>query len=287
MDIKLFDSELKVMEVLWKEGDLPAGQIAKILKEEIGWNRNTTYTVIKKCVEKPREEWVRVENTHEPVITYPQYIRAVSSLKQQKAAESRKMKNIYYCGCCGRALFNAHYGTIFCKQRSFKTDSDCRDIEINKHDADMAVLASVKREADIFLDRDKLSRQVIKRNSPLSVSDRINATMRSIEAAQKSWIALYDKYADGKLEREFFLNEKKQYDADMEKMEEELAALRQAQEEEKTEQQGSERKADQAMAFLEEEELTEDMKEKLIEKVIVYPGDRIEIVWKFEGHLNN
>lgn len=111
--------------------------------------------------------------------------------------------------------------------------------------------------------------------------------MRSIEAAQKSWIALYDKYADGKLEREFFLNEKKQYDDHMEKMEEELAALRQAQEEEETEQQGSKRKADQAMAFLEEEELTEDMKEKLIEKVIVYPGDRNEIVWKFEGRFNN
>lgn len=240
-----------------------------------------------KQVKRPKEEWIRVENTHEPIITYPQYIRAVSSLKQQKANESRKKKNIYYCGCCGRALFNAHYGTIFCKQRSFKTDSDCSDIEIKKHDADMAVLASVKKEAEIFLDRDKLSRQVIKRNSPLSVSDRINSTMRSIEAAQKSWIALYDKYADGKLEREFFLNEKKQYDADMEKLEQELAALRQAQEEEETEQQGSERKADQAMAFLEEEELTEDMKEKLIEKVIVYPGDRIEIVWKFEGRLNN
>lgn len=52
MEIKLFDSELKVMEVLWKKGDLTAGQISKILKEEIGWNRNTTYTVIKKCVEK-------------------------------------------------------------------------------------------------------------------------------------------------------------------------------------------------------------------------------------------
>lgn len=52
MRIKLFDSELKVMEVLWKEGELTAGQISKILKEEIGWNRNTTYTVIKKCIEK-------------------------------------------------------------------------------------------------------------------------------------------------------------------------------------------------------------------------------------------
>lgn len=89
--------------------------------------------------------------------------------------------------------------------------------------------------------------------------------MRSIEAAQKSWIVLYDKYADGKLEREFFLNEKKQYDADMEKMEEDEA-----------EQEGSQRKADQAMAFLEEKELTEDMKEKLIEKVIVYLRNGIE-----------
>ena len=41
------------------------------------------------------------------------------------------------------------------------------------------------------------------------------------------------------------------------------------------------------MAFLEEEELTEDMKEKLIEKVIVYPENRIEIVWKFGGHDTN
>lgn len=41
------------------------------------------------------------------------------------------------------------------------------------------------------------------------------------------------------------------------------------------------------MAFLEEEKLTEDMKERLIEKVIVYLDNRIEIVWKFEGHMNN
>ena len=42
MNIKLFDSELKVMEVLWREGELPASQIVKILKDETGWNRNTT-----------------------------------------------------------------------------------------------------------------------------------------------------------------------------------------------------------------------------------------------------
>ena len=52
MAVKLFDSELKVMDVLWKKGDMPAKQISDILKESIGWNMNTTYTVIKKCIAK-------------------------------------------------------------------------------------------------------------------------------------------------------------------------------------------------------------------------------------------
>lgn len=52
MKIKVYDSELKVMEALWKEGDLTAGQLAKMLKAQTGWNRNTTYTVISKLIDK-------------------------------------------------------------------------------------------------------------------------------------------------------------------------------------------------------------------------------------------
>ena len=52
MSAKLFDSELKVMEVIWKEGSLSAKAIAETLGASVGWNKNTTYTVIKKCIEK-------------------------------------------------------------------------------------------------------------------------------------------------------------------------------------------------------------------------------------------
>lgn len=52
MDIKLFDSELKVMDVLWKNGDMTAKRISDVLKEEVGWNMNTTYTLIKRCINK-------------------------------------------------------------------------------------------------------------------------------------------------------------------------------------------------------------------------------------------
>lgn len=52
MEVKLFDSELKVMEVLWKAGDTPAREIARVLTGELGWNVNTTYTLIKRCIKK-------------------------------------------------------------------------------------------------------------------------------------------------------------------------------------------------------------------------------------------
>lgn len=53
MEPKLFDSERRVMQVLW-EADAPvtAKEIARRLNEAVGWNKNTTYTVIKKCIDK-------------------------------------------------------------------------------------------------------------------------------------------------------------------------------------------------------------------------------------------
>ena len=50
--MKLFDSEWKVMEVLWQENDRTAKEISLRLADSTGWNKNTTYTVIKKCIDK-------------------------------------------------------------------------------------------------------------------------------------------------------------------------------------------------------------------------------------------
>ena len=52
MTEKLFSSEIRVMELLWKNGEMSAKELASALGESIGWSKTTTYTVIKKCVEK-------------------------------------------------------------------------------------------------------------------------------------------------------------------------------------------------------------------------------------------
>lgn len=52
MEIKLFDSERRVMECLWQEGELGARELAQRLSEQVGWSKTTTYTVIRKCLDK-------------------------------------------------------------------------------------------------------------------------------------------------------------------------------------------------------------------------------------------
>lgn len=52
MEINLGYSEIKVMNILWKEGDSTARHIADVMQCQYGWNINTTYTLLKRCIRK-------------------------------------------------------------------------------------------------------------------------------------------------------------------------------------------------------------------------------------------
>ena len=49
---KMFDSELKVMELIWANEPISAKELSILAEREFGWNKNTTYTVIKKIEAK-------------------------------------------------------------------------------------------------------------------------------------------------------------------------------------------------------------------------------------------
>lgn len=47
------DSEYKIMNILWSNnGVLKANEIASIAKDEIGWAKNTTYTLLSRLIKK-------------------------------------------------------------------------------------------------------------------------------------------------------------------------------------------------------------------------------------------
>ena len=96
MTVKLFDSELKVMDVLWKEGDMPAKYIAEKLAAETGWNKNTTYTLIKRCIKKGA-----VERTEPNFMCH-----AVIPIEDVRRAETEELVSRVYDGSVNK-LFAA------------------------------------------------------------------------------------------------------------------------------------------------------------------------------------
>ena len=88
MDIKLYDSELKVMEILWEHGEAAAKKIAQILAKQIEWSKTTTYTVIKKCLDKNAIERIEPGFICRPLITK----------KQAREYETTELINKMYGG---------------------------------------------------------------------------------------------------------------------------------------------------------------------------------------------
>lgn len=96
MKERLFDSEAKVMEIIWDKGPLSAKEISLIAADTVGWNKNTTYTVIKKLEAKG---FIRRDD--------PGFICTplVSQAEMQKVEAISLLKRVF--GGSRKALFSA------------------------------------------------------------------------------------------------------------------------------------------------------------------------------------
>lgn len=87
-EIRLHEGELNIMELLWSNRTLAAKDISKIIKEYIGWEKNTTYTVIHRLIEKGA---IKRED--------PGFIcRAAITKKAVQTIETRAFLNKFYNG---------------------------------------------------------------------------------------------------------------------------------------------------------------------------------------------
>ena len=86
--LRLHEGELNIMELLWSNKELAAKDISKIIKEYIGWEKNTTYTVIKRLIDKGA-----VQRTDPGFIC-----SALVSQRSVREIETKRLLNQFYNG---------------------------------------------------------------------------------------------------------------------------------------------------------------------------------------------
>ncbi len=116
MDLKLYDAEFRMMEIVWEQEPVTSTELYKICLPRLGWKKSTTYTVLRKLCERgilqnkdslvtalvKREEVQRYES-HAVVEKWfdrslPQFVAAFlgsGKLSVKEAQELRQMLDDY------------------------------------------------------------------------------------------------------------------------------------------------------------------------------------------------
>ena len=81
--------ETRFAELIWSHEPINSGGLVKLAQEELGWKKSTTYTVIKKCINKGAIERKEPNFTCRPLI----------SKEEAQKYETRELIEKMYDGC--------------------------------------------------------------------------------------------------------------------------------------------------------------------------------------------
>ena len=245
--------------------------------------------------EKKREV---VLNTHQAIVSREEYWQARNVIKpvgeRTRGKESNSvLTGILVCGSCGTNLLKGKKKNknFLCVNRRYIPGSDCEQIRVREQ----TVLDIIKNAVNVQLlfleEKEKEMKQLRKKRKreSLIIQKQIEKLEKQMKNLVNRGVFLYENYIEGKFTREQYLAEKEDNQDLKEKYEEQLQDLKKQLEEQKLkEEQDKEkqRKDSIILQFHNQEEITREMLQALVEKITVYPDGKIEILWKFRDELN-
>ena len=269
----------------------------------------------KKVVRKPEEEWVRIENTHEPIISKDVFYQ----VQQQIAARRRKMKDattqifagLLKCADCGWAMsygFNASVSHPFAhytctKYRQYRQKGgECTNhyirydvlyayvLERIQHWAVRAEKDEEKLLEDLLKSGDRERAALIKKQT----AEPKKAEKRKTEL-DNMFAKMYEDWASGRITESNFNMLSQRYQKEQEEQEQKIQTC-------KAELAAERQTVEDAQKWVElikqigvPKELTAELLNTLIEKIIIHQATQdefgfrqqeVEIIFRFVGKID-
>jgi len=250
-------------------------------------------------VRKDRSEWTIIPDSHPPIVSKEDFARVQMILKPLKEVDGqvqstaikgkRKMQPRNYllrgkivCGTCGYAMSFCNPNT----QRAFrciKTYVDkaaaCHRMVVASADVDNAVMSMIRKQAEIVLGCGDLTdlRKINAEEQQMAVYEK--QIFRLSEQRQQC----YERFLNKEVDRDTFHALKMDFTTQINMLTNQLAVLKQAEQ-----YRGITKKATTLeSAVLNEAATPKDIVDALVEKVLVFPNNHLEIRWKFANFAAN
>ncbi len=280
--------------------------IRKILNNEVyigntvqGKRRTKSYKV-HKIEGVPKEEWVKVENTHEPIIDKEIFEKAQEmSNRDTKVSQKTKELSVWAgflkCSDCKRAMNKksstnkrgSMYEYYICSTYRKKSHMLCTKHTIKVEKLSQAVLQAINLHIDLLIDIDEIIRKINKssyqKTKNENIDNIINSKQKDISKISNFKMNLYEDWKNGDITKEEYLQYRQKYENNIERLKRNIDRLQK----EKYKNHNV-NKNDWIEKFIMHRGITElsrDIMMELIDSIYVYEDGNISIKFKFEDEF--
>ncbi|WP_418972878.1 recombinase family protein [Allofournierella sp.] len=253
---------------------------------------------------KPQEEWVIVENTHEPIIDRDTFEKVQEIMRQRNEEYFEKLgrfsylettenilKGLIYCADCKRPLVRyknvSHnkklWYTFICQTHSNDITS-CPKKNIREDALIPMLMQAIQTQIELAADMDELVRRVNSspkhRKRTADLQGRLDSAKKALKRYNNLYDSLYQNYVDKLMTEQEYITLKSRYRAEAEEAERLIEALTRQQAEE-SEHTPENRFLTAFGSFKGENTLTKEMAQALIDRVYVDGNSNIETVFRY------
>ena len=267
-------------------------------------------TVFKVGVMKkvPEADRIRVDNTHEPLISQEIFDSANAKILSRKREDTSENVSIFSglikCGTCGKAMSQRFWGRdkhrIFvCTTYAHNTKS-CTDHRIFYEDLYNAVLADIQCHARLaYEDRDKAVALAVKMNSKAdgnrgkSNQTKLKQARKRYDEVTRLFDRLYEDSLSGRISNDNFTRLIDKYQSEQEQLLGQIATLENALQEVKDNQKNALQWADLMTEYAGIQELNAENLNLLVERIEVFDrtetedgvNQTVKICYRFGGYI--
>jgi DNA invertase Pin-like site-specific DNA recombinase len=251
---------------------------------------------VRKCAEVPREQWICLENAHDPIIDRSIFATVQELLKQDtRAVKSGSsvfpLAGIIICGDCGGAMVrktNSHNGKRYpyyvCGKHRTNT-SVCSTHIISATECENAVLNTLRIHTAAVLDMEKAlacaDSMAYRQEGVRKLTARLEAKQEEIKKHNDYRLSLYESYHEGIIGQEDFKVFKLSYDEKLAAAEASAQQLKEDIEKLVTDVTENHDWIDKFRDYAKVETLERKTVAELIESVTVYEGSRVAVKFRY------
>ncbi|MEI3259741.1 MAG: recombinase family protein [Faecalimonas umbilicata] len=248
------------------------------------------------CRVTREEEWIIIENTHEAIISKNLFLQAQERLKAERrnpsaelVEDSRAFSNVMYCGECGRKLVshrNETNPTYYCPASRYIDERACHNSKIKEEQLQDIVRKALASQMQLQNLRKKdiatlTDQAIVERQQKWE--EELQQMQHRQELLVRQTADMYVKYKEGNALKEDYLqmrNERLEWEEFFKKRKTEL----------EKESKSTIRRMQQEKKYLRslldikgKSRLNADLVEAVVDKILLYEDNRLEILFRFKG----